>query len=392
MASLGLDYGLAAIIASALAAYYLPFLRRPTGYLLLTVAVSIVVCREAIIGYAICIVVLFAFARLVEYLTGPELGARTRRWTYACTAMFTAIALFLAQSWHLFDRAQFRIATVTFIAPQHDMWFLVRIVSFLWEFGSARHPMPTFFAYLVWILLPFTTRGPFLRYSEFRPQYLEPEVRGRQLPPFERQWWRRLGLAAIQMVGGARCAWLSTVVSAAAHRWPKLLITFGTGPWSFYLSTSGTYHLMECMSALWGIELPLSFNYPFGQPNLSEFWARWNMTITRVCRDYLFYNRWGLRTINTYLNLMILFLAIGLWHGANYYWATWGLLHGAGFCIYMYYRNHHEKLARLRALASDPIKDVGARTLTYVFVCLAWYVATKIALLLLSVDLPNRLR
>jgi D-alanyl-lipoteichoic acid acyltransferase DltB (MBOAT superfamily) len=391
MASLGLDWGLAAIVASALAAYYLPFLRRPTGYLVLTIMVAIAVYREAILGYVLCIVALFVFTRLVERLTGEGGQSRISRWSYACAAMFAALALFLIQSWHLLDRAQVRVASVTFVAPQHDMWLLVRVVSFLWEFGSARLPMPTLSAYLVWILLPFTTRGPFLRYSEFRPQYLQVERPARQLPPMEAIWWRRLALAAVQIAAGGACAWLSAEISGLPHRWPKAFIVFGTGPWSFYLLTGGTYHLMECMSALWDVELPLSFNYPFGQPNLSEFWARWNMTITRVCRDYLFYNRWGLRTINVYLNLMILFLAIGLWHGANYYWTTWGLMHGVGFCVYMYWRNHRERLAELGARIPSPIRDAGARALTYAFVCLAWYLATKIALALLRAQSPNGL-
>jgi D-alanyl-lipoteichoic acid acyltransferase DltB (MBOAT superfamily) len=390
MPSPGLDYGFIAIVVSALAAYYMPFLRRPTGYLLLTVAVAIFTCGSAIIGYAICIVALFLFVWLAEYFSRPESQARIR-WSYACGAMFAALALFLAQSWHLLDRLQIRAFNIAWTLPQHDMWLLVRVLSFLWEFGSGRVPTPGFVTYLIWVLLPFTSRGPFLRYSEFYPQYLQPNAAHRTVPPMTDTWWQRLGLAILQMICGLALLYLSPVLYSMPRRWPKLLIIFGTGPWSFYLSMGGTYHLMECMSALWGIELPLSFNFPFGQPNLSEFWARWNMTITRVCRDYLFYNRWGLRRINVYLNLMILFFAIGLWHSANYYWVTWGLFHGAGFCAYMYYRTHREKFDFLRELASDRIRDGVSRTITYSFVCLAWYVATKIALLLLRIDLPYHL-
>ncbi len=389
MTSVGIDYGLVAIIACAIAAYYLPFLRNTTGYLALTAAVALLISGNAFLGYAICIIALFAFVQLVEYLTGGR--ARITRWSYACAGMFAALALFIAQSWHFLDRLHFRAFNVTWILPQHDMWLLVRVISFLWEFGSGRVPLPDFATYLIWIFLPFTFRGPFLRYSEFQPQYLQPGAAKRTLPPLSETWWRRLGLAILQMASGLVLMHLSPMLYSLPHRSAKLLIIFGTAPWSFYLSTGGAYHLMECMSALWGIELPLSFNFPFGQPNLSEFWARWNMTITRVCRDYLFYNRWGLKTINVYLNLMILFFAIGLWHGANYYWPTWGLIHGIGFCVYTYYRTHREKFAVVRGFASERARDLASRTVTYAFVCLAWYVATKIALLLLRIDLPHHL-
>jgi alginate O-acetyltransferase complex protein AlgI len=172
-------------------------------------------------------------------------------------------------------------------------------------------------------------------------------------------------------------------------RWPKLLDIFATGPWSFYLSTSGTFHLMECFALCWGIELPPSFNWPFGKRNIAEFWNRWNMTVTRVCRDYLFYNRWGLKRVNVYLNLMLVFLAVGLWHSTNLYWGTWGLLHGAGFCVYLWYRNHKQRFALTAQMVPIKIREIGSSALTYIFVCLCWYAANKITALL--VNLPYHL-
>ena len=160
----------------------------------------------------------------------------------------------------------------------------------------------------------------------------------------------------------------------------------------FLLTTSGTFHLMECLAFLWGIELPPSFNFPFGQVNLSEFWARWNMTVTRVCTDYLFYNRWGLKKANVYFNLMMVFLAVGLWHDMNLYWGTWGILHGAGFCVYVWYRTHRQQLTWVTGIESARVRKLASRALTYVFVCLCWYIANKIVFgLFLHRQLPHHL-
>ncbi len=112
------------------------------------------------------------------------------------------------------------------------------------------------------------------------------------------------------------------------------------------------------------------------------------MTVTRVCRDYLFYNRWGFKKVNVYLNLMILFVAIGAWHGTNLYWISWGALHGLGFCAYLYYRNNKDRFAFAHERMRPVFHELAARISTYVFVCLCWYLASKIALFLLGRHIP----
>lgn len=206
----------------------------------------------------------------------------------------------------------------------------------------------------------------------------------------DRKWWRRLGLAIVQMTAGAVLYHVSERLGAAEQRWPKLLITFGSGPWGMYWGTGGGFHLMECLALAWALELPLSFNYPFLQPNISEFWARWNMTIVRACRDYLFYNRWGLKTANLYFNLMLVFIAVGLWHSFNWYWFLWGALNGVGFCIYLFYRSHRDELLSLRERLPLRLRDLGSRIVTYVFVCWCSYGAGKIAMAVTSLRPARR--
>ncbi len=99
------------------------------------------------------------------------------------------------------------------------------------------------------------------------------------------------------------------------------------------------------------------------------------MTATAVFREYFFYNRWGRRSFNPYLNAVIVFLAVGLWHGSNLYWISFGLIHGIYFCSYLWLRPH---LGRFR---SRVLKPAGA-ALTYVCVCMAWYLPSKIVALL----------
>jgi alginate O-acetyltransferase complex protein AlgI len=80
-----------------------------------------------------------------------------------------------------------------------------------------------------------------------------------------------------------------------------------------------------------GFHYPENFNQPYLSCSVTEFWRRWHMTLSRWFRDYVYIalggNRRGLT--RTLLNLLTVFFLCGLWHGAEYSFVVWGLLHGA---------------------------------------------------------------
>ena len=380
MTLIAANYALIAIIASAVAILCVPQLRRRSGYLVLSLLVASVAYRHQFFGYLLWIGLLFAFARVIDRVTLGAGKVAKQRWTYACAGMIAVIAIFFAGSVHLLDRVSIRAFGVLWTLPDHDMWLLLRSISFLWEFGSGRVKKLVFVDYLIWITFPFTLLGPLIRPSEFFPQYSRSSPQQAPSKVLDGNWYRKVTLAIAQMLAALILARADTALSNMGSHWPKFFVVFGTGPWGMYLSSAGLFHLMEALAMFWAIELPPSFNYPFGQVNVSEFWARWNMTIVRVCRDYLFYNRWGFKRVNIYLNLLVVFLAVGLWHSIGWYWAIWGLLHGLGFCVFTWYRSNKEKFTKVQRIGSPRIRELLSRVTTYVFVCVVNYFAAKLAL------------
>ena len=85
------------------------------------------------------------------------------------------------------------------------------------------------------------------------------------------------------------------------------------------------------LGRLFGFRFPENFDHPYAARSVTEFWRRWHMTLSRWFRDYLYIplggNRGGPR--RTYVNLGIVFLATGIWHGAAWTFVFWGLWHGA---------------------------------------------------------------
>lgn len=102
------------------------------------------------------------------------------------------------------------------------------------------------------------------------------------------------------------------------------------------------------LGRLFGFRFPENFDYPYVSRSVSEFWRRWHMTLSRWFRDYLYIPLGGNRAGagRTYLNLWIVFLATGLWHGAAWSFVFWGAYHGAFLVM--------ERLGLARWLAALP--------------------------------------
>ncbi len=91
---------------------------------------------------------------------------------------------------------------------------------------------------------------------------------------------------------------------------------------------------------LLGIKLSENFNFPYLATNISEFWNKWHMTLTRWIKEYVFTPLGGIskKTWKTSINLIFTMFLIGLWHGANYNFVLWGILQGIALVIYFFWR------------------------------------------------------
>ena len=74
-------------------------------------------------------------------------------------------------------------------------------------------------------------------------------------------------------------------------------------------------------------------------------------------------------------NAFVVFVVVGAWHGPNGYWLLWGALHGLGFAAFLIYRAQAARWKWLTTLTASPEVDAIA---TYVFVCVCWYLPSKI--------------
>ena len=97
-----------------------------------------------------------------------------------------------------------------------------------------------------------------------------------------------------------------------------------------YFDFSGYCDMAIGIGQMMNLELPVNFDSPYKALSIDEFWKRWHKTLTRFFTRYIYIPLGGSRrgVFRTYLNIMIVYAASGIWHGANYTFIAWGLLQG----------------------------------------------------------------
>lgn len=117
-----------------------------------------------------------------------------------------------------------------------------------------------------------------------------------------------------------------------------------------YYDFSGYSDMAIGLGYMFGFEFKENFNYPYTSSSITEFWRRWHISLSTWFKEYVYIplggNRKGI--VRTCINLMIVFLLTGIWHGANFTFIIWGVVYGVIQMI--------EKLFLLKVLNANKLK------------------------------------
>jgi alginate O-acetyltransferase complex protein AlgI len=130
---------------------------------------------------------------------------------------------------------------------------------------------------------------------------------------------------------------------------------------------AGYSSIARGLAYLLGYRLPINFNAPYVAASFKNFWERWHITLSTWLRDYLYVPLGGNRgsRVRTYVNLLVVMLLGGLWHGAAYTFIIWGAIHGVA-------------LAVERALGLQTDRGIGR----FAIVRVGWFVITQFVVLI----------
>ena len=188
--------------------------------------------------------------------------------------------------------------------------------------------------YLLYILFfPKLVMGPLAEPGELIPQFHD-EARRRPdaaniacgLKLFCFGLFKKLLLADVFASAVNWC--FSDLASATAA--DMMLVTLAY-TFEIYFDFSGYSDMAIGIAKTLNIDLPVNFNSPYKALSIRDFWKRWHISLTTFLTRNVYIPLGGNRrgTLRQYLNVMIVFLVSGIWHGANWTFLLWGLLHGA---------------------------------------------------------------
>jgi len=101
--------------------------------------------------------------------------------------------------------------------------------------------------------------------------------------------------------------------------------------WQIYFDFCGYSDMAVGLGRMLGFEFLKNFDAPYRAESITDLWRRWHISLSSVLRDYLYYPLGGNRKgpVRTYINLAVVMLLGGLWHGAKWNFVIWGAYHGA---------------------------------------------------------------
>jgi alginate O-acetyltransferase complex protein AlgI len=289
-------------------------------------------------------VLLMLFVTAVNYACGRLLtrsGAteRQRWWGLTITIVISLGLLCFFKYWVFFQtnlnsvlgwfgRPGMRVWAV--VLPIGISFYIFHALSYAVDVYRGTAPAARSFAdFACYIaLFPQSVAGPIIRYNT-----VAHDLRDREHTPT-----RFASGAVLFMLGFAKKVLLAnpigTVADAAfgAQALDAPAAWFGVLAYAFqiYFDFCGYSDMAVGLGRMFGFEFMKNFDSPYRADSITDFWRRWHISLSTFLRDYLYIPLGGNRlgTARTYLNLAVVMLFGGLWHGANWTFIVWGAYHG----------------------------------------------------------------
>jgi len=267
------------------------------------------------------------------------------------------------------------MGAVDIILPLAISFFTFQQIAYLVDAYQGKVEEPSLATYCLFVsFFPQLIAGPIVHHREMIPQFLKCHQTD--------VVWRNLaigftiatiGLFKKLVLADRAGYWADQSFGAVARGIDVSFIDAWVGVLGFsfeiYFDFSGYTDMAIGLARMFGIILPLNFASPYKATSIIDFWRGWHMTLTRFLRDYLYFPLGGNRlgSARRYLNLMIVMLLGGLWHGANWTFVAWGGLHGVFLAV-----NHGWRAWRGDSGDSTAVGRWTGRLLTFTAVTVAW--------------------
>jgi len=180
-------------------------------------------------------------------------------------------------------------------------------------------------------LFPQLIAGPIVRYKDIAEQILERKTSTALFANGSRRFVYGLAKKVLIANSLGEVADITFAMSGNDLTAPIAWVGIIAYSLQIYFDFSGYSDMAIGLGMMFGFKFLENFNYPYISKSIQEFWRRWHISLSTWFRDYVYISLGGNRVpkARTYLNLLIVFILTGFWHGASWNFLIWGLFHGA---------------------------------------------------------------
>ena len=289
-------------------------------------------------------VLLMAAAIVVTWAAGFAVSALKDRgrekaagWVAALGVLLILSSLIYFKYWEFLARTlkdllhtRWRIRSV--IMPIGISFYTFQAMSYVWDVRrgkvrAIRNPLKLG-AYIS--MFPQLIAGPIVRAGDIIGELDAPRM------SLESAWHGMLrfirGLGKKVLLANALASVVEKTGYLPADEFSAGLLWLITVCYAFqiYFDFSGYSDMAIGMGEVLGFRFPENFRFPYAATSVRDFWRRWHMTLSSWLRDYVYIPLGGNRkgAFRTYVNLLLVFLICGFWHGASWNFVLWGLWYG----------------------------------------------------------------
>jgi len=228
---------------------------------------------------------------------------------------------------------------VNVVLPIGISFYTFESITYVVDVYRKEHkPLTNFFQYQLYILFfPKLIAGPIVRFSEIADQ-----ITGRfdtyKVDVFLSGAYRFvIGLAKKVLIANVIAKIADEVFALPVNTLSSFECWVGALAYTFqiYFDFSGYSDMAIGLGKMFGFNLPENFNNPYTSRSITEFWQCWHITLGNWMKNYLYIPLGGnkVTTKRLYINLAVVFVLSGLWHGASWTFVLWGVYYGCWLVI-----------------------------------------------------------
>ena len=235
------------------------------------------------------------------------------------------------------------------ILPIGISFYSLEQIMYVLDNGKSDQYQYSFIEYLSYsTFFPVIISGPILHHSQYIEQ-LE-TIKKENIPEGK----IRQGIISLSLGYGKKVLIASQLGQIVDYGYSNiselstgaLIICIISYTLQLYFDFSGYCNIVEGIGLMMGFELPINFASPYQSASIGEFWKKWHKTLTAFFTRYVYIPLGGNRKgkLRQALNIIIVFLLSGLWHGASLTFCVWGLAHGIFMIIDKYIADYWNKI------------------------------------------------